>query len=87
MRRDLCFMLAFSVLAIAFSLVCPSSTRAQSGPPAYRDSRLPVEQRVADLMGRMTLEGRARTRRGQFTPEGRGGDSQILDAANLNRGL
>ena len=87
MRRDLCFMLAFSVLAIAFSLACPSSTQAQSGPPAYRDSRLPVEQRVADLLGRMTLEGRARTRRGRLSPEGREGDSPIFDVANLNTGF
>src|SRR5437588_12832787 len=29
---------------------------AQDSRPAYRDSRLPVERRVADLLSRMTLE-------------------------------
>jgi len=29
---------------------------AAQGAPAYRDSRLPVEQRVRDLVGRMTLD-------------------------------
>jgi len=46
----------------------------------YQDSRLPVEQRVADLVGRMTLEEKAaqlqeipsrgfEVRDGQVTPE------------------
>src|ERR1700685_410080 len=30
--------------------------RAQQATPAYRDANLPVEQRIADLLSRMTLE-------------------------------
>jgi beta-glucosidase len=42
-----CFVVIFLVLASAF---------AQESIPAYRNPKLPVEQRVADLLGRMTLE-------------------------------
>src|SRR6516225_3798839 len=30
--------------------------RAQTSPPAYRDKSLAIEQRIEDLIGRMTLE-------------------------------
>ncbi|HTI12416.1 MAG TPA: glycoside hydrolase family 3 N-terminal domain-containing protein [Puia sp.] len=38
-------------LLLAFTFVSPLPV-----PPAYKDPKLPVEQRVADLLGRMTLE-------------------------------
>jgi beta-glucosidase len=47
MRLPRCFVILFLVLASAF---------AQESVPDYRNPKLPVEQRVADLLGRMTLE-------------------------------
>ena len=46
--------------AVSFSLAvylffCAASS-AQAPPPPYRNPKLPVEQRVADLLSRMTLE-------------------------------
>lgn len=35
------------------------SNASHAHPPAYRNPRLPVEKRVADLLGRMTLEEKA----------------------------
>jgi beta-glucosidase len=44
-------------MVLFFSTICAlcSVARAQETPP-YRDPKLPVEQRVADLLARMTLE-------------------------------
>jgi beta-glucosidase len=44
-----------SLMAALFCLAISSSVAAQSVPP-YRDAKLPVEQRVADLLSRMTLD-------------------------------
>ena len=33
-----------------------ASTRSQEKTPDYKNAQLPVERRVADLLGRMTLE-------------------------------
>jgi beta-glucosidase len=45
---------------LASSLVCllssPLFAQTQTAPPAYRDKSLSIEQRVEDLIGRMTLE-------------------------------
>jgi beta-glucosidase len=38
------------------ALICGSVALASAAPPAYRNPALPVEERVADLLGRMTLE-------------------------------
>ena len=45
-------------MTAALLCVLAFATRAstQRQTPAYKDARLPVEQRVADLLGRMTLE-------------------------------
>jgi len=52
--------LILAVLAFGISLLfgLPESTRSQSneGKPDYKNPQLPVEQRVADLLSRMTLE-------------------------------
>src|SRR5437016_5561270 len=45
------------VLAIVATFAWRSNpARAQQTAPAYRDATLPVEQRIADLLARMTLE-------------------------------
>jgi beta-glucosidase len=50
--------LAALLSAVYAALVFPLRIHPQqgAGQPAYRNVQLPVEQRVADLMGRMTLE-------------------------------
>jgi beta-glucosidase len=35
---------------------CAVAAAAPAAPPSYRDARAPIEARVADLLGRMTLE-------------------------------
>ena len=49
--------IAMLVIASAI-LISPSTINPQQGlsTPAYRNAQLPVVQRVADLLGRMTLE-------------------------------
>jgi beta-glucosidase len=49
-RVSRCF---YGFLAACFVL---STAAAAQAPPPYRDPKLPVEQRVADLLARMTLE-------------------------------
>jgi beta-glucosidase len=49
--------LRHGVPLLVFALVLPGAARRQaSAPPPYRDARLPVADRVRDLVGRMTLE-------------------------------
>ncbi|HEV2424880.1 MAG TPA: glycoside hydrolase family 3 N-terminal domain-containing protein [Terriglobia bacterium] len=61
-------------------LILGTSLPAQDAQPAYKNPRLPIEQRVSDLLGRMTLEekcaqlvpqrgGEILDTTGQFTPE------------------
>jgi beta-glucosidase len=49
---------AFALLCAAFvlCLVVPRTAGTQGPTPVYKNSRLPVERRVADLLARMTLE-------------------------------
>src|ERR1051326_1191926 len=56
MRHKLLIILV--ALAAMLSSIPAAATKsaAQNAEPAYRDPRLPVEQRVADLLSRMTLE-------------------------------
>jgi beta-glucosidase len=53
-------LLASVIFALALTLLPKPQVEArgamQDAQPPYRDSRLPVEQRVADLLSRMTLE-------------------------------
>jgi beta-glucosidase len=45
------------VLALTAAFASKSRVaQAQQNSPAYRDASLPVEQRIADLLSRMTLE-------------------------------
>ena len=58
--RHILLILIVIVFALGAALVPVASNAEQAAlqeaPPAYRDARLPVEQRVADLLARMTLE-------------------------------
>ena len=83
MRSTKVLVLRLLCLAVILFFNSPRAVRSQapSEPPPYRDAKLPVEQRVADLLGRMTLEEKvAQTRsvwqlgvvlrdeRGNFSP-------------------
>ena len=48
------------VLAYALSRTGLAQTKAESAAPAYRDTSLPIEKRVDDLVSRMTLEEKVR---------------------------
>ena len=48
-------VLSFAIL-FAFVLSRAANAQSPTGPPAYRNPQLPVEQRVADLLSQMTLE-------------------------------
>jgi beta-glucosidase len=50
MRRFICFALVFFSAALTFA-----QNQSDSNPP-YKNPSLPVEQRVQDLLGRMTLQ-------------------------------
>jgi beta-glucosidase len=60
--------LAVGVLILSLLPAAQSATSAPVAVPPYRDATLPVEQRVADLLGRMTLEEKI----GQMTQAERG---------------
>jgi beta-glucosidase len=45
-----------AALCITTAVVFVPRTRSQVSPPDYKNPRLPVERRVADLLARMTLE-------------------------------
>src|SRR5579883_792879 len=51
-----------SLLSLALTLLFAALASAQSTPP-YRAPKLPIEQRIADLLSRMTLE-----EKGSFLP-------------------
>ena len=53
-RRD--FMKSIGGASVTLRLAETESSKAASAEPLYRDPQLPVGQRVADLLGRMTLE-------------------------------
>ena len=58
MRRSFVPSLAFILLAAAFH----ATTLAAQAPPAdapYKNPSTPLEQRVSDLLGRMTTEEKA----------------------------
>ncbi|MGA2183805.1 MAG: glycoside hydrolase family 3 N-terminal domain-containing protein [Bryobacteraceae bacterium] len=44
------------LVCLGTMLLLPMAIRAQDAAPDYRNPRLPIEQRVADLLARMTLE-------------------------------
>ncbi|HKG15122.1 MAG TPA: glycoside hydrolase family 3 N-terminal domain-containing protein [Pyrinomonadaceae bacterium] len=53
-KRTRALALVCAALALTFAL--PRAADTQAVTPDYRNARLPVERRVADLLGRMTLE-------------------------------
>ncbi len=51
----------FAILFCSFSTTAGTAqTKPQSPPPAYRNTSLPIEKRVDDLISRMTLEEKVR---------------------------
>ena len=54
-RRSIFFFATLSILTLGLIPAMQRRTPAQASLPPYRDPKLPVEQRVADLLGRMTL--------------------------------
>src|SRR3954469_6610146 len=55
--RGTCALAVFCLLfAVALSVVPSVDTHSQAQMPDYKNPRLPVERRVADLLSRMTLE-------------------------------
>ena len=57
-RGAVVLLAALATLAVILSgtrSAAPSAAQAQA-TPAYRDASLPIDQRVSDLLGRMTLE-------------------------------
>src|ERR1043166_5833325 len=74
--------LAAFLLMLALLPAAQSATTAPSAPLPYRDAKLPVDQRVADLLGRMSLEEKI----GQMTQAERGavaGDPDQIRALRL----
>src|SRR5689334_16891519 len=51
-------MRVVALLCASLALLCvaPHAARMQNRTPDYKNARLPVERRVEDLLGRMTLE-------------------------------
>ncbi|HEV7893274.1 MAG TPA: glycoside hydrolase family 3 N-terminal domain-containing protein [Pyrinomonadaceae bacterium] len=49
-------VVALVCAALILSFIVPRSADTQAVTPDYKNARLPVERRVADLLGRMTLE-------------------------------
>jgi beta-glucosidase len=50
-------MRRISILAaVACLLIIPGSAHSQQSNPPYKDQKLPIDERVKDLLGRMTLE-------------------------------
>src|SRR5215212_9104462 len=54
-RRRVAASLCAALLVPALVVFAPRA-RSQASPPDYKNPRLPVERRVADLLARMTLE-------------------------------
>jgi beta-glucosidase len=50
------FIITFIIFAISLGLSVGAEGNSQEVQPPYRNPNLPVDQRVADLLGRMTLE-------------------------------
>ena len=46
----------FATVVLVSLAVATSNTHSQQAAPDYKNPRLPVDQRVADLLSRMTLE-------------------------------
>ncbi len=64
-------------LAVCLAILCATASsqdKAQDSPPKYRNPELAIEDRVADLLSRMTLEEKVQ----QITGGGRG-EMEVID--------
>lgn len=58
-RRSIAFISSFICATCTFSIPLAAQTKAAAANPSYKNSSLPVEQRVSDLLEHMTLEEKA----------------------------
>jgi beta-xylosidase len=73
-RRPPLFSLMVLVLLCTIAAIAQDKTKPQDSTPKYRNPNLTVDERVADLLPRMTLEEKV----GQIAPAG-DGKTQIID--------
>ena len=62
-----------ATMCLALAWIAPGIAAAQDAVPDYKNPKLPIEQRVADLLGRMTLEEKC----AQLLPQR--GTREVLD--------
>src|SRR5258708_22760915 len=72
-RRNFLFSCLISVVILCAVTVSQEKTTSTNAAPKYRNPNLAIEDRVADLLSRMTLEEKV----GQIAPSG--GKTEILD--------
>ncbi|MBN2320971.1 MAG: beta-glucosidase, partial [Acidobacteria bacterium] len=69
MKRNPAFFTNLLKLLLIFSVFCLFTTGCgKQGTPPYRDPDVPVEERISDLVSRMTLEEKTAQLRGAMMP-------------------
>jgi hypothetical protein len=65
--RRIVFVITFATMLISAATVAQEKTPANDNTPKYRNPKLAIENRVTDLLSRMTLEEKV----GQVAPSGK----------------
>src|SRR4051794_37182449 len=81
-KRRLAGVAVAMALSAGVAVAPGAGAQDPSGPPAYKDASLPVDQRVADLLGRMSLDEKI----GQMTQAERASvdqDTSLIAKDNL----
>src|SRR4029450_1606751 len=80
------------VAALALVTTVAAAALAQDAPPPYKDPKRPIDERVKDLLGRMTLEekvdqlkGGRPIEQGAIDPSGRFTDANLEEALKERR--
>ena len=76
-RRSFLFSCLISVVILCAVTVSQEKTTSTNAAPKYQNSNLAIEDRVADLLSRMTLEEKVQ----QIAPSDRG-RTEIIDPTN-----